>query len=150
MQYAIDSAKEGIIANHGGPFGACIVKNNKLISVAHNTVIRDHDPTCHAEMNAIRQACKVLGTQDLTGTEIYTTAEPCPMCFCAIYWANVSKIWVGVSKDCAALYGFRDDFFYEQLLLPPNQRQIPCEFGIKADECKIVFQEWKDLERPLY
>ncbi len=150
MLFAIQSAKEGITDQHGGPFGACIVKDGKVIATAHNTVLKDHDPTCHAEMNAIRLASRNLKTHDLSDCEIYTTSEPCPMCFGAIHWANIKKIYVGVSKDTAAKFGFRDDMFYEQLLLAPHKRSTPCYVGILESQCEDVFKHWKKLEGKLY
>src|SRR5438093_8259131 len=115
MKLAITSAREGVELDHGGPFGACIVRGDEVISVAHNTVLRDSDPTCHAEMNAIRSACKVLETHVLADCEIYTTAEPCPMCLAAINWARLKQIVVGVPRECAAAFGFDDAVFYSEL-----------------------------------
>ena len=96
----------------GGPFGAAVVKDGKLISVASNTVLRDNDPTAHAEINAIREACKKLGTYDLTGCELYATGAPCPMCLSAIIWANIKKVYYSGTPEEAAEIGFRDDFIY--------------------------------------
>ncbi len=150
MQQAVNSAIEGIQNKDGGPFGACIVKDQKLIAVSHNTVLKDKDPTCHAEMNVIREAAKKLRTHVLSGCTLYTTAEPCPMCLAAIYWARIDRFIVGVPKDCAASYGFDDAFFYEQILLPEDQRQIPSKKGILASECEKVFKQWKEIEGVLY
>jgi guanine deaminase len=113
MQLAIEEAKEGIRNKHGGPFGAVIVKDGEVIASAHNKVLLNNDPTCHGEIEAIRKACKVLNTYDLEGCEIYTTHYPCPMCECAIRWANINKIYYGCCvKDTDAL-GFRDLQFYD-------------------------------------
>lgn len=150
MQLAVNSAREGIQAEEGGPFGACVVKDGEVISVAHNTVLKDKDPTCHAEMNAIRAACTKLGTHNLEGCELYTTAEPCPMCLAGIYWARISKFYVGVDRDCAAKHGFDDAFFYEQLQLPPEQRDVPAEGGVHSQDCEAVFTQWKELGGELY
>ena len=150
MQLAVQSALTGIKKEEGGPFGACIVKGDEIIAVAHNTVLKNQDPTCHAEMNAIRLACKELDNHVLTGCELYTTAEPCPMCLSAIYWARLDKIYVGVDKVIAAKYGFDDDKFYQQIALSPSQREVPSQYGVMAKECEHVFSYWKELEGELY
>lgn len=150
MQLAIESAREGIHANEGGPFGACVVKGDKVISVAHNTVLKDKDPTCHAEMNAIRQAAKALNTFDLTGCEIYSTVDPCPMCLTAIYWARIDKIIVGANNELAAKYGFDDQEFYHQVKASHEVRKVPSERGLLAQESEEVFKEWQSLGREIY
>jgi guanine deaminase len=150
MHHAIQSARGGIGDNHGGPFGACIVENGKVLAVAHNTVIRDQDPTCHAEMNAIRMAAKEKGMFDLSSCEIYSTAEPCPMCLAAIYWARIPKLYIGVPKSVAAEYGFDDAEFYRQLDLPLEKRALKYHSGIMREDCAQVFSEWKKLGRQLY
>ncbi|HET9843064.1 MAG TPA: nucleoside deaminase [Gammaproteobacteria bacterium] len=150
MQLAIDSAFVGLKNKEGGPFGAAILQNGKVIAVAHNTVLKDKDPTCHSEINAIRQACKNLNTHILSGCEIYSTAEPCPMCLAAIYWARLDKIFIGVDKSIAAKYGFDDAKFYEQILLGLERREIPIQCGILAKECEEVFSHWKEIEGVLY
>lgn len=115
MQVAIDEAYQGIQAGDGGPFGSVIVKNGKIVGQGHNQVLAENDPTCHGEMEAIRDACKNLGTHDLTGCELYTTAEPCPMCLGAILWSNMSQVYYGCTRQDSAEIGFRDDAFYRQL-----------------------------------
>ncbi len=150
MLSAIASAREGIRKGHGGPFGACIVRQGKLIATAHNTVLRDRDPTCHAEINAIRQACRKLKTHDLAGCALYTTAEPCPMCLSAIYWARLSSLQIGVSMRVAARAGFDDALIREELRRPPARRRIPTRTGIMAAACQSVFKEWKTLNGELY
>lgn len=99
----------------GGPFGAVIVKNGKIISKAHNTVLKSKDATAHAEVNAIREASKVLGTHDLKGCILYTSAEPCPMCLSAIIWANIKEVYYALTKEEAGEIGFRDDIIYEYI-----------------------------------
>jgi len=99
----------------GGPFGTVIIKNGKVIAKAHNTVLKSKDPTAHAEINAIRMACKKLRTHDLTGCVMYTNCEPCPMCLSAIIWANIKEVYYGNTKNDAAEIGFRDEFIYEAL-----------------------------------
>ena len=150
MKLAIDHARSGITQSHGGPFGACIICNDEVIATTHNTVLKDHDPTCHAEMNAIRIAAKELGTHDLSNCVIYTTSEPCPMCRAAIYWAGINKIVYGVDKSVAATYGFNDEEFTQQMQLPASQRSIPEENGYCAEAIKKLFAEWKNLGLPLY
>jgi len=118
MKEAIKEAYIGIKAGHGGPFGAVVVKDGKIIAKAHNTVVRDNDPTCHGEMNAIRAAAKALGTFDLSGCEIYSTGFPCPMCMAACQWANISKIYYGANLQDTADIGFRDEAFYIKRLVP--------------------------------
>lgn len=115
MSVAIQEAVIGITNGHGGPFGAVIVKDGKIISKGHNHVVANNDPTCHGEIDAIRKACKELGTFDLTGCEIYTTGEPCPMCLGAILWANISKIYYACNLKDNESIGFRDDIFYKRL-----------------------------------
>lgn len=150
MQLAIQSALTGIKNEEGGPFGACIVKDGEVIAVAHNTVLKDRDPTCHAEMNAIRMAAKELDEYNLAGCELYTNAEPCPMCLSAIYWARIDKIYIGVDKTIAAKYGFDDAKFYEQILTTPLEREVPQEFGTMPEECEKVFAHWKTLGGLVY
>ncbi|MBQ1879038.1 MAG: nucleoside deaminase [Candidatus Enteromonas sp.] len=113
MQMAIDEAKIGVDAGDGGPFGAVIVKDGVVIGKGHNNVIRLQDPTCHGEIMAIHEACEKLGTFDLSGCEIYTTGEPCPMCLGAILWANIGKIYYGCNIDDTEKIGFRDSDFYQ-------------------------------------
>jgi guanine deaminase len=150
MQLAIDSARMGIETREGGPFGACVVRNNEVVSVGHNTVLKDKDPTCHAEMNAIRAACKKLDTHILSECVLYTTAEPCPMCLAAIYWSRVKSIVVGVPKEVAARYGFDDAKFYSELLLDVEKREVPATTGVLSSECEKVFADWKGMEGTLY
>lgn len=116
FMYAAEAeAMKGIDERHGGPFGGVIVKDGEIVGSGHNTVLRDNDPTCHGEMNAIRDACKNLGTFDLSGCELYTTGYPCPMCLCATRWANIKKIYYGCTLEDNASIGFRDVEFTEEL-----------------------------------
>jgi tRNA(Arg) A34 adenosine deaminase TadA len=130
------------IAKGGGPFGAVIIRNNEIIAVAHNTVTIDNDPTAHAEINAIRIACKKLGTFDLHDCEIYSSCEPCPMCLSAIYWARIPVVYFANTKTDAAEIGFSDNFIYEELNLPPEKRKLKM---VKLNEPKAleVFQMWQ-------
>nr|WP_321265891.1 nucleoside deaminase [uncultured Sulfurimonas sp.] len=115
MKIAYNEATKGMLANDGGPFGAVIVKDNKIISQAHNEVLKTNDPTAHAEMNAIRKASQTLGTFDLSGCVLYTSCMPCPMCLGAIFWARISTVYYGATEEDAARGGFDDKFFYEML-----------------------------------
>lgn len=112
MKIANDLAWGNLETNAGGPFGACVVKDGKIIGRGANNVLLDEDPTAHAEIVAIREACKKLGTYDLCGCELFATCYPCPMCLAAIIWANIRKVYYGNSKEDAAEIGFRDDFIY--------------------------------------
>ncbi|HKM02795.1 MAG TPA: nucleoside deaminase [Bacilli bacterium] len=113
MRAAIKQAQKGIHLGHGGPFGAVIVKNGKVLARGHNQVVKNNDPTCHGEMQAIRAASKKLGSFDLSGCDIYTTGEPCPMCMGAILWANINKVYYGCNIDDTEKIGFRDSVFYQ-------------------------------------
>ena len=113
MKIAIDEARTGITAGHGGPFGCVVVKDGKVVGSGHNEVIKQNDPTCHGEVMAIRDACNNLGTYDLSGCELYTTAEPCPMCRGAIMWSNIRKVYFGCNIADTDSIGFRDKVFYE-------------------------------------
>ena len=113
MKVAKDLADTNIIDNEGGPFGAVVVKDGKIIGKGDNHVLINHDPTAHAEIQAIREACKNLGTHDLSGCVIYTSCYPCPMCLSAIIWANIKEVYYGNTKEDAASIGFRDDFIYD-------------------------------------
>lgn len=116
MKECIEISKKGVQNNEGGPFGACIVdKNNNIISIANNTVLKDNDPTAHAEVNAIRMACKKINSYDLSDYILYTNCEPCPMCLSAIIWANIKTVYYGCNKKDADNIGFRDEKIYEYL-----------------------------------
>ena len=114
MKMAIEEAYNGIRLGEGGPFGAVVVRDGEVIAKGHNEVLKRHDPTCHGEVMAIRRATRKLGTHDLSGCEIYTTGEPCPMCLGAIMWANIEKVYYGCNIDDTELIGFRDKNFYER------------------------------------
>ncbi len=137
---AINEAKKGIRNGHGGPFGAVIVKNDEVVGKGHNQVVKNNDPTCHGEIMAIHKACKKLGTFDLSGCEIYTTGEPCPMCMAAILWANIEKIYYGCNILDTEEIGFRDKKFYEQF---ENREQLIHELDRK--ECLKLYGEYKRI-----
>ena len=113
MQVAIDEALDGISRQHGGPFGCVIVKDGRIVGQGHNRVLKNNDPTCHGEVSAIRDAGQKLGTFDLSGCELYTTGEPCPMCLCACLWANIDRVYYGCTIEDNELIGFRDEDFDE-------------------------------------
>lgn len=125
MQEAIRLAVENVQNGTGGPFGAVIVKEGKIIAACGNTVTPDNDPTAHAEVNAIRQACRELSAYQLDGCEIYCSCEPCPMCLGAIYWARPVRVYYASTKEDAAKAGFDDSFIYREIALPEPQRSIP-------------------------
>ena len=139
MKRAISEAQKGIKNGDGGPFGAIIVKNGKVIAAAHNTVIISGDPTAHAELNAIRRAAKKLKTYDLNGCSIYSTGEPCPMCAAAIKWANIGEVYYGCLCDDADKIGFRD----KTLEIKSNN----LETNIDREECLKLYGEW--MNNPL-
>ena len=126
MTRAIRLAEESVKLG-GGPFGAVIARDGKIVAEASNRVTLDCDPTAHAEVSAIRKAAKVLGTFDLNGCEIFTSCEPCPMCLGAIYWANLDKIYFANNRKDAADIGFDDDFIYKEIEVTPEKRQKPSE-----------------------
>jgi len=144
MQKAIALSVENI-KNGGGPFGAIIVKDGKIISEGTNRVTIDHDPTAHAEISAIRQAAQKLNTFDLSGCEIYTSCEPCPMCLGAIYWAHLDKIYFGNTKTDAKNIGFDDSFIYDELELNPADRKVAMK-RLLPDEAILAFENWKNKE----
>jgi tRNA(Arg) A34 adenosine deaminase TadA len=141
MREAVALAAKNANGNGGGPFGAVIVKDGKIISAASNSVTPDKDPTAHAEVNAIRQACKQLGTHDLTGCVLYTSCEPCPMCLSAAYWAHVDKIYFAADRNDAEKAGFSDAFIYNQFGIPMSERSIPIEQILPKEGFK-PFEEW--------
>jgi len=145
MSAAIEVARKHCMKYEGGPFGAVVVKGGKIISAGWNTVTTDNDPTCHAEVNAIRKACKKLGTYDLSGCEIYSTTEPCPMCLGSIYWARPKAVYFGNSRRDAAKIGFDDQFIYDEIKRPISKRKIKTVHGIMAKEVNTLFKEWKKL-----
>lgn len=144
MQRAIDLAAESV-KNGGGPFGAVVVKDGKVIAESANSVTPDNDPTAHAEVNAIRLACKKLGTFMLDGCEIYASCEPCPMCLGAIYWAHIKTIYYASTRSDAAKAGFDDDFIYREINIDPEKRSVPA-FNFMPNEGAAVFKLWLDKE----
>ena len=141
MRQAIQLAVENI-KNGGGPFGAVIVKDGKVIATGVNRVTANNDPTAHAEVSAIRAACEALGTFSLEGCDIYSSCEPCPMCLGAIYWAHLDHLYYGANKHDAAAAGFDDQFIYEELEQPIPSHRLTTEI-LLADEAQEPFTVWK-------
>ncbi|MDD3877901.1 MAG: nucleoside deaminase [Bacteroidales bacterium] len=141
MQAAINLAYENVKSGNGGPFGAVIVKNNKIIASGANMVTSSNDPTAHAEVVAIRNACKVLGSFQLDGCEIYSSCEPCPMCLGAIYWARPQKIFFACDKNDAAKANFDDSFIYQEINVSLSERKIPTFQMLRSEGLK-VFSAW--------
>ncbi len=142
MNRAIELSMEKMQNNEGGPFGAVIVKDGKIVAEGWNQVTSTLDPTAHAEVQAIRKACDSLQTYSLEGCEIYTSCEPCPMCLAAIYWARVDKIYYANSRQDAAQIEFDDEFLYTEINQPLDKRKVPTQ-QIQRDEAIKVFQAWE-------
>jgi tRNA(Arg) A34 adenosine deaminase TadA len=141
MRRAIALSRERMQAGEGGPFGAVVVRNDQIVGEGWNRVVGTNDPTAHAEIVAIREACARLGTFNLHDCEIYTTCEPCPMCLAAILWARIRRMYYANTRDDAAAIGFDDAQFYREVALPLRGRGLPAE-RLLADEARAVFGEW--------
>ncbi|WP_036913730.1 MULTISPECIES: nucleoside deaminase [unclassified Prevotella] len=142
MREAIRLANESV-KNGGGPFGAVVVKDGEIVAGSANSVTVDNDPTAHAEVNAIRKACRKLGTFDLTGCTIYTSCEPCPMCLGAIYWAHIERIYYGNNRKDAREIDFADDFIYDEMDKPLENRSVPI-IPMLRDEALETFRLWSE------
>ncbi len=150
MNRAIELAQHGIDANDGGPFGCIVVRNGEIIAEGNNRVTSTNDPTAHAEVTAIRNACEKLGTFQLEDCVIYTSCEPCPMCLGAIYWARPKQIFYGCTREDAARIGFDDQFIYDELEKPFDDRKIKLT-NISRDQANIVFDNWANkLDKTAY
>ena len=145
MLEAVNAALKGMENNDGGPFGCVIVKDGKIVGRGNNKVTSHNDPTAHAEIMAIRDACKNLNSFQLEGCVIYTSCEPCPMCFGAIYWARPDKVFYGCSQQDAADINFDDEFIYKEIELPYEKRSIPFE-QVARDIALEPFQKWSEKE----
>lgn len=154
MEVAIDLSDDNFDKNYGGPFGACVVKDGKIIGKGINRVIKDNDPTAHAEIVAIRNACKSVKSYDLSGCELYTSCYPCPMCLSAIIWANIKKVYYGNTKEDAADIGFRDDAIYDYLEELSDDKQNKRVLNLKEmnrEEALEVFQRYEqDKDKIVY
>ena len=144
MQRAIDLSIRNV-ADGGGPFGAVIVKDGEVVAEGVNRVTASCDPTAHAEVSAIREACRRQGTFKLDGCEIYTSCEPCPMCLSAIYWAGISRIYYANTKRDADKIGFGDNFIYDEIARPYNERAIPTS-QMMREEAQEAFRAWEEKE----
>ncbi len=145
LERAIALSREGMKGGRGGPFGCVVVKNGKIVAEGSNEVTSSNDPTAHAEVVAIRKACGVLGTYQLTGCVIYTSCEPCPMCLGAIYWARPDRVIYANTREEAALIEFDDEFIYQEINRELAERSIPF-IHQPHPEAKKVFEEWKRWE----
>lgn len=143
MQRAIDLAEKGMNGNSGGPFGAVIVKNDEIIAEGYNKVTSTNDPTAHAEIVAIKEACRKLSSFQLEDCTIYTSCEPCPMCLGAIYWARPKKVYYACNREDAAMIDFDDQFIYDEIEKKIEDRQIDFE-NIMRQEGQNVFNKWKE------
>ena len=143
---ALKEAENGVISNDGGPFGAVITdKSGNIIAKGHNMVLKNTDPTSHAEIVAIRKACNKLNTIDLSNYILYTTCEPCPMCLGAIYWARFDNVYYGNTKEDAANINFDEQYIYEELDRPLDKRHLPMQ-QLLRDEAIKVFQKWAEKQ----
>jgi guanine deaminase len=143
MRLAIRLATENVQSGRGGPFGAVVVRNGEVVATGVNTVTAENDPTAHAEVNAIREACRALGTFQLPGCVLYTSCEPCPMCLGAVYWVRLDSVVFGNTCHDAAKIGFDDHFIYEELSVPAHQRKLPMT-RLLPDQAIESFRAWQD------
>ena len=150
MSEALNEAYEGIKNHHGGPFGSVVVKDGEIIGRGHNCVLRDNDPTAHAEVNAIRAACKKVGSYDLSGCVLYTTAYPCPMCLSAIIWANIKKVYFGCRPEDAEHIGFRDDFMYHFIEAKCRDKSVLDMAELDRADCLKLFEEYQQKAKTIY
>lgn len=144
MREAIRLSEENVV-NGGGPFGAVIARDGEIVATGVNRVTANNDPTAHAEVSAIREACRKLGTFDLAGYEIFSSCEPCPMCLGAIYWTHLDKLYFGNNKTDAKNIGFDDSFIYDELELPREKRKLPAE-PMMSDVAFHAFRMWMDKD----
>ena len=154
MDVAIDLSDDNFEKKYGGPFGACIVKDGKIIGKGINRVVKDNDPTAHAEVVAIREACRNIKSYDLSGCELYTSCYPCPMCLSAIIWSNIKKVYYGNTKEDAADIGFRDEFIYEYIESLSNNKENKKILNLQPlnrEEALEVFKRYKnDKDKIIY
>lgn len=150
MREAIKEAESNLLTDEGGPFGAIVVKEGKIVGKGHNKVLKNNDPTCHAEVEAIREACRNLGTYDLTGCELYASSYPCPMCLGAIIWANIKKVYYANSAEDAGAIGFRDDYIYDFIEGKCQDKQV-LEFDqLGREEAIETFKRYQSANKTIY
>jgi guanine deaminase len=145
MEAAVEEARKGIEHLHGGPFGAVVVRNGEIIGRGHNRVLSTNDPTAHAEMLAIREASQRVNSFDLSDCVIYTSCEPCPMCFAAVHWAKMRRMYYGCTKEDAAKIGFDDEYIYKVFEGTAEERQVET-VQVHRNACLGPFSEWEQLE----
>ncbi|MBQ8093272.1 MAG: nucleoside deaminase [Clostridia bacterium] len=148
MQAALDEAYAGITAKHGGPFGSVIVKDGEIVGQGHNRVLINNDPTCHGEIDAIRRTCAALGTYDLSGCELYTTGEPCPMCLFACLWANIDRVYYGCTIEDNSIIGFRDEALDE--LTGGRDKLSDYLICMDREACLVLFNAYISMEHTSY
>lgn len=148
LERAIELSGQGMQQRKGGPFGCVIVLDNKIVGEGTNMVIALNDPTAHAEVVAIREACKKLNFFQLTGCTVYTSCEPCPMCLGALYWARPDKVIFANTREDAAAIEFDDDFIYKEISISPEDRKIPF-INVPHPKAKEIFDIWKNMENKL-
>ena len=151
LRLAMDQARKTMNENIGGPFGAAVIaENGEILAVTSNSVLRDNDPTAHAEVNAIRAACKKVGSYDLSGCVLYTTAYPCPMCLSAIIWANIKKVYFGCRPEDAEHIGFRDDFMYRLIEAKCRDKSVLDMAELDRADCLKLFEEYQQKAKTIY
>ncbi len=150
MREAIIESEKNLKTGDGGPFGAVVVRNGKIIGRGHNEVIKNYDPTCHGEIQAIRDACKYLQTYDLTGCELYTSAMPCPMCLGAIIWANIKVVYYGNTAQDTAQIGFRDDFIYRFIEGKCHNKEVLQLKQLLREEAINAFKKYQEQSMTIY
>ena len=144
MLRAIEIAREGMLSGRGGPFGAVVARNGAIIGEGTNEVTSTNDPTAHAEIVAIRNACLEIGSFQLEGCSIYTSCEPCPMCLGAVYWARPARFYYAATREDAAAAGFDDEMIYEEIALPLDERRLEAQ-NLLREEARRVLAEWVEL-----
>ena len=150
MRRALAEARGNLARPDGGPFGACIVRGGRVVAVARNTVLARRDPTCHAEVNAIRLVARKLGTHDLSGCRIFSTTEPCPMCFAAIHWAGIDEVVFGTRIADVARLGFRELTISNRTMRRLGDSEVRIVAGVLRKECLELLREWEGLRLPVY
>lgn len=151
LRLAMEQARKTMNENIGGPFGAAVIAaNGEILAVTSNSVLHDNDPTAHAEVNAIRTACKKIGSYDLSGCVLYTTAYPCPMCLSAIIWANIKKVYFGCRPEDAEHIGFRDDFMYRFIEDKCKDKSVLDMAELDRDDCLKLFEEYSKKNKTIY
>ncbi len=150
MREAIKEAESNLLTDEGGPFGAIVVKEGKIVGKGHNKVLKNNDPTCHAEVEAIREACRNLGTYDLTGCELYASSYPCPMCLGAIIWANIKKVYYANSAEDAGAIGFRDDYIYDFIKGKCQDKQVLELDQLGREEAIETFKRYQSANKTIY